>query len=164
MAPPTPPLDEERGLRLGDGRTVKSTLRKSPRRSASVVKSEVGEDSKEIKTCAVLIKEDRTLQFESKKFVDVLLKKAATCKQPGDVKGDASTPESTATPVPEEVCLYRSISAWMRAGHANAEGNARMLGARSLSRSTDARHAGRGSSKPLNYRPISDRIPARNHL
>lgn len=106
MAPPTPPLDEERGLRLGDGHnvnTVKSTLRKSPRRSASVVKSEVGgEDGKEIKTCAVLIKEDRTLQFESKKFVDVLLKKAATRKQPGDGKGDESTPESAATPVPDD--------------------------------------------------------------
>lgn len=167
MAPPTPPLDEERGLRLGDGHnvnTVKSTLRKSPRRSASVVKSEVGgEDGKEIKTCAVLIKEDRTLQFESKKFVDVLLKKAATRKQPGDGKGDESTPESAATPVPDDVCLFRCTSLWVSASHANITGNARMRDARSLSRSTDARHAARGSSKPPSYKPISDRIPARSH-
>lgn len=105
MAPPTPPLDEERGLRLNDGRTVntvKSSYRRSPRRSVSVVKSEASEESKEIKTCAVLIKEDHSLQYESNKLVDVLLRKAAS-KRPTDMKCGASTPESAASPAAEEV-------------------------------------------------------------
>lgn len=105
MAPPTPPLDEERGLRLDDGRsvnTVKSSYRKSPRRSVSVVKSEASEDNRDIKTCAVLIKEDHTLQYESSKLVDVLLRKAAS-KRPTDMKCGASPPESAPSPAAEEV-------------------------------------------------------------
>lgn len=104
MAPPTPPLDEERGVRLIDGRTdhtVKSSYRKSPRRSESVAKSDAGEGSKEIKTCAVLIKEDHSLQYESTKLVDVLLRKAAS-KRPGETKSGVSTPESAASPAAVE--------------------------------------------------------------
>lgn len=109
MAPPTPPLDDDRGMRLSDGRapnTVKSTYRRSPRRSVSVVKSETSKEPKEIKTCPVLVKDDGSLQYESKKLVDRVLRGAAA-KLAMRTKSNASTPESMASPPSEEVIRSR---------------------------------------------------------
>lgn len=108
-APPTPPLEDDRGMRLHDGRmggSLKSTLQRSPsRRGVSQVKSESGKEPKEIKTCPVFVKEDRTLQYESHKPFDVLLKKVNSKKQ---LSSGASTPVSMASPASEEVFRPRT--------------------------------------------------------
>lgn len=103
-APPTPPLEDDRGMRLHDGRvagSLKSTLQRSPpRRAVSEVKSEAGKKPKDIKTCPTFVKTDRSLQYESNKPLDVLLRKV---KSKVKVESGASTPVSMASPVSEEV-------------------------------------------------------------
>lgn len=102
LAPPTPPLDEERGMRVDTGRLdypMGGTSHKSSRRSAPV-KSEVKEESKEIKTIPKFVKSDGTLQYTSTRKVDVVLKlaeeKIALKTEP---QSSANTPESMASPV-----------------------------------------------------------------
>lgn len=102
MAPPTPPLEDERGARMP---TVKSSVRRSSRRSVSVVKSETGGESREIKTCPKYVKKDGSLQHESNKSIDKFLRLVKTREAvlPVRPKTEAATPESMASPAAEEV-------------------------------------------------------------
>lgn len=109
-APPTPPLEEERGSRSHDGRpshTVKSSTRRSTRRSVSLVKSEAGNESREIKTCPKYVKQDGSLQHESQKSIDKFLRLAKTREAvlPVRTKNEAATPESMDSPAAEEVTV-----------------------------------------------------------
>lgn len=111
LAPPTPPLDEERGVRADAGRlnyNTGDTCQKSTRRSATV-KPEVKEGSKDIKTIPKFVKLNGELQYESTRKFDLVLKlaeeKIAIKKEP---QSGANTPESMGSPVApppeEEVC------------------------------------------------------------
>lgn len=108
MAPPTPPLEDDRGMRIHDGRpshTVKSSTRRSTRRSVSVVKSEADSETREIKTCPKYVKQDGSLQHESHKSIDKFLRLVKTREAvlPTRTKSEAATPESMASPTAEEV-------------------------------------------------------------
>lgn len=106
IAPPTPPLDDERGMRLSDGRFISSARpsgRRTPRRSVSVVKSEASSEAKDIKTCPKYVKTDGSLQFESNKPIDKFLRVAKTVMESKPGASCASTPESIASPAAEEV-------------------------------------------------------------
>lgn len=106
-APPTPPMDDDRGLPLDHRRRAsasRATLsgRRSPRRSVSVVKSESDREAREAKDCKKLIKEDGSLQYVSTKNFDVMLRGwDSLVAKKGSM---ASTPQSVASPGPEEVC------------------------------------------------------------
>lgn len=104
MAPPTPPLEDDRGVRMP---TVKSSVRRSSRRSVSVVKSETGGESREIKTCPKYVKKDGSLQHESNKSIDKFLRLVKTREAvlPVRPKTEAATPESMASPAAEEVTI-----------------------------------------------------------
>lgn len=110
LAPPTPPLDDERGMRLDSGRSaypIGGACRRPSRRSVSVVKSEVGPDAKEIKTVPKFVKTDGSLQYQSNKPIDVLLRLSEVVIGSDRVKGGAETPESMASPPPvKEVFRY----------------------------------------------------------
>ncbi|CAN8095906.1 unnamed protein product [Discula destructiva] len=110
IAPPTPPLEDDHGMRYHSDRKlqpVKSTIRRSPRRSVSVVKSEASIDTTgEIKTCRKYVKEDgRTLQHVSDKNVDKLLQTLEGLQTMLPIRTKdtpAATPESIASPPTEE--------------------------------------------------------------
>lgn len=102
LAPPTPPLDEERGMRTDAGRlnyTTGDTCQKSTRRSVTV-KPEAKEESKEIKTIPKFVKMNGELQYESTRKFDLVLKlveeKIPIKKEP---QSGANTPESMGSPV-----------------------------------------------------------------
>lgn len=109
VAPPTPPLEDDRGLRIHDERplqTVKSSTRRSTRRSVSTIKSEETNESREIKTCPKYVKQDGSLQHEFNKSIDKFLRLVKTREAvlPIRTKNEvAATPESIASPATEVV-------------------------------------------------------------
>lgn len=113
-APPTPPMEDDHSMRYHEQRpvpSVKSSIRRNTRRSVSVAKSEASSTvtSNTIKTCPKYVKADgATLQYESKKKFDQLLKQAEMVIPIRLKNGQASaaaTPESmaAASPPAEEV-------------------------------------------------------------
>lgn len=112
LAPPTPPLEDERSIPYQQDRIVRSTrsmVRRSSRRSVSVVKSEASSHSnRDIKTCAKQVTRDgKTLVNEFDKPFDKLLAAIKTLETL-PIKNEettAGTPESMASPATEEVLL-----------------------------------------------------------
>lgn len=111
-APPTPPMDEDRGIPLSHRRRASSTRaslgRRSPRRrrSISIAHSVSVKDDKSSKDCKKLIKNDGSLQYESGKSFDVMLRGWESLMAKKGTTA-ANTPESAASPGPEEVCRHR---------------------------------------------------------
>lgn len=113
LAPPTPPLEDDRSLRYYQDRTVGtvgSTVRRSSSRSVSVVKSEASSESRlDIKTCTKQVKTDgKTLVNEFDKPIDKFLGLAKRIEAVLPIKNEsaAATPESMASPATEEVMLF----------------------------------------------------------
>lgn len=124
LAPPTPPLDEERGMRVDADRSdypMGGTGQRSSRRSVTA-KPEMKEGSKEIKTVPKFVKSDGTLQYTSTRKVDVVLKLAEEkIRGKSESQSGANTPESMGSPMaslPEEE-VFGSVKLIDAINHAN---------------------------------------------
>lgn len=157
LAPPTPPLDEDRALRPDAGRLSYATgdaHDKSTRRSAAV-KPEANEEHRAIKTIPKFVKLNGELQYESTRKFDLVLR-LADKKINTEPEGDADTPQSMASPVPsppeEEVTSSPVVSSNIMSC---ADNNGMNSTSPSQSRSTFALLS--YATAPLDKRPNSPR-------